>query len=172
MTDILDRLLGLSEVTHSAFKRENIAMQELVEETVEDLTVYAAPPPVEVQVDELPDAYADRKLVHMLITNLVSNSIKYTRYNSRRQIRIGIADDEFEQVFFVRDNGVGFDQAHAERLFEAFNRLGDASSAEGVGLGLTIATRAVERHGGRIWAEGEEGKGATFYFTLAPGNDA
>ena len=138
----------------------------MVEEIVEDLVVSAAPPPIDVQIAELPMANADRNLVHMLVMNLVSNAVKYTRDNDVRRIQIGFEEADLGTIYYVRDNGIGFDQEYADRLFVAFNRLGDASSAEGVGLGLTIATRAVERHGGAIWAKGESGSGATFFFTL------
>ncbi len=166
MADILDRLLGLSEVSHSTFKRETVDMCELVEEIVEDLVISAAPPPVDVQIADLPAADADRNLVHMLVMNLVSNAVKYTKDKEVRRIQIGFEETDSGTIYFVRDNGIGFDQEYADRLFVAFNRLGDASSAEGVGLGLTIATRAVERHGGAIWAKGQSGAGATFFFTL------
>jgi light-regulated signal transduction histidine kinase (bacteriophytochrome) len=166
MANILDRLLGLSEVSHATFIREPIAMRELVHEIAEDLSGAEVPPPVRFEISELPDAFADTTLVHMLLTNLLANAIKYTRSRPVRVVTVGVMSEDDEDVYFVADNGIGFDQDHADAIFGAFNRLDKASSSEGVGLGLTIAHRVVERHDGRIWAEGRVGEGATFYFTL------
>jgi light-regulated signal transduction histidine kinase (bacteriophytochrome) len=171
MTNILDRLLGLSEVSHATFIREPVDMSELVREIAEDLSGAEVPPPVRFEIAELPDAFADTTLVHMLLTNLLSNAIKYTRSRAVRIVTVGVLAEDDEDVYFVADNGIGFDQDHADTIFGAFNRLDKASSSEGVGLGLTIAHRVVERHDGRIWAEGRVGAGAIFYFTLgAAGN--
>lgn len=165
MVNILDRLLGLTAVSHSIFKRENICIRKLARDIASDLTISESMP-VTVQVNDVPDAFADKTLVSMILVNLLGNAIKYTRQNECRVIEVGhILTDGFV-AYSVRDNGIGFDQDDAERLFVAFSRLDAASSVEGVGLGLTIVARAVQRHGGKIWAEGQPGKGATFYFTL------
>jgi|GEM_PF-4849343 len=166
MASILDRLLGLSEVTHATFEREALDMQALAREISEDLRGAEPPPPIDFRVDEIPDALADETLVHMLLTNLLGNAIKFTRSCDVREIRVGAYADGGETVYFVRDNGCGFDQAQSEAIFGAFNRLRGAGRPGGVGLGLTIAQRVIERHEGRIWAEGEPGAGAVFYFTL------
>jgi signal transduction histidine kinase len=166
MAEILDRLLGLSEVTHSTFEREQVDMQGLVEEIIEDLSINEPDPPIDFEVAKLPDARADRNLVQVLLLNLLGNAVKYTNGKENRKIRVGFEAQGAETIYFVKDNGIGFDQEYADRLFGAFNRLGDASAAEGVGLGLTIAARVVERHGGGIWAKGKKNFGATFYFTL------
>jgi signal transduction histidine kinase len=104
----------------------------------------------------------------MLVTNLLSNGIKYTRPNSDRHIRVSFEESGAGPTYCVSDNGIGFDPEDAERLFQAFTRLDGARATDGVGLGLTIAARAAERHDGRIWAISEKGKGASFYFTLSP----
>ena len=166
MATILDRLLGLSEVAHATFGREQIDMRELVGEIAADLSGAEMPPTVRFEIAELPEAFADTTLVHMLLTNLLANAIKYTRSRAVRIVTVGFLADGGEVVYFVADNGIGFDQHHADSIFGAFNRLDKASSSDGVGLGLTIAHRVVERHDGRIWAEGRVGEGATFYFTL------
>ncbi len=168
MANILDRLLGLSEVSHATFGRETVDMRNLTEEIVEDLSGAEPPPPVRFRVDDLPAAYADPTLVHMLLTNLLANAIKYTRTRTTRVVTVGSEMHDGEMVYFVADNGVGFDQDHADTIFGAFNRLDKANSSEGIGLGLTIAHRVVERHDGRIWAQGRVGEGATFYFSLGP----
>ena len=166
MANILDRLLGLSEVSHATFDRERIDMRMLAREIADDLSGAEAPPPVEFRIGDLPEARADATLVHMLVTNLLANAIKYTRTRDPRVVTVGFERRDGEVVYFVDDNGIGFGQEHAERIFGAFNRLDKANSSEGVGLGLTIAHRVIERHAGRIWAEGRPGAGATFYFTL------
>ncbi len=166
MAHILDRLLGLSAVSHSTFQRESVDMQELVREILEDLIVAEPPPPVRIEIGELPTAFADRKLVHMLVMNLLSNGVKYTRQSEDRFIRVSFEETDTGPAYCVSDNGIGFDPEDAVRLFAAFTRLDGAGQSDGVGLGLTIATRAVERHEGRIWAVSEKGQGAKFYFTL------
>ncbi|HNP34862.1 MAG TPA: ATP-binding protein [Woeseiaceae bacterium] len=166
MANILDRLLGMSEVSHATFEREQVNMRQVVEEIIEDLTINEPDPPIEFKIADLPDANADHNLLQVLLLNLVDNAIKYTQSKSLRVITIGFDSTAAETVYFIKDNGIGFDQEYADRLFGAFNRLGDASAADGVGLGLTIAARAVERHGGGIWAKGKKDRGATFYFTL------
>ena len=166
MAEILERLLGLTEASNSVFERSEIDMRELAEEVVGDLLAAEREPRPEVHIGNLPTVRADRKLLQMLLINLVGNAFKYTRDKSDRRILIDYGETERGKAFRVRDNGVGFERACADRLFVAFERVEESTSAEGIGLGLTIAARVIERHGGTIWAEGEPGEGATFYFTL------
>lgn len=168
MTEILDRLLGLSVVSHATFHREPLDLRELVTDLYNELCASEPAPPVEFVIDELPDANADPILVRTLVLNLLSNAFKYTRDKSSRRIHAGFKAQTGNTVYYLRDNGIGFDSASAERMFIAFERLDGNGDSEGVGLGLDIASRVVERHGGRIWAKGETGQGATFFFTLEP----
>jgi signal transduction histidine kinase len=101
-----------------------------------------------------------------VFTNLLSNALKFTRETETARIEIGSRVENGEQIVFVRDNGVGFDMRHANKLFGVFQRLHRAEEYEGTGLGLALVSRIVVQHGGRIWAEGEPGEGACFYFTL------
>jgi len=166
MSDILDRLFGLSLVTHSTFERESIDMCRLVDDTMQELRHCESEPDIDFRVGDLPPASADSTMVKVLLTNLLSNAVKYTRDRDQRRIEVGCESTGNGNTYFVRDNGIGFDNEAASRLFDAFQRLDESVVSDGIGLGLTIAKRAVERHGGEIWAEGERGKGATFYFTL------
>jgi light-regulated signal transduction histidine kinase (bacteriophytochrome) len=166
MADILERMLGLSEVAHSTFHPEMLDMKELISETFDSLAASEPPPVVHLELGELPDAYADRTLVKMLVMNLIGNALKYTRQKDPRWIRVGFEQTAWGGTYRIEDNGIGFPSDSTERLFRAFQRMSDLNLTEGIGLGLAIAARVVNRHRGRIWARGKPGEGATFYFTL------
>jgi signal transduction histidine kinase len=168
MSEILDRLLGLSIVSHATFRREPLDLCEVARDIFDELSPSEPAPPVEFVVDDLPGANADPTLVRTLLLNLLSNALKYTRQKSDRRIAMTFARGDGGIVYCVRDNGIGFDGESAERMFNAFERLDRGHESEGIGLGLDIAARVVSRHGGRIWAEGVPGEGAAFYFTLEP----
>jgi light-regulated signal transduction histidine kinase (bacteriophytochrome) len=120
-------------------------------------------------VESLPQVQCDRGLVAQVFENLISNAVKYTGQRDLAIIEIGQTEAQGELVFFIRDNGAGFDMSNAQKLFRAFQRLHRDEEFEGTGVGLATVRRIVERHGGRIWAESEIGKGAVFYFTLSAG---
>ncbi|MBJ6798698.1 PAS domain-containing sensor histidine kinase [Geomonas propionica] len=122
--------------------------------------------PVEFEIDEGIKAEADPKLARQLLEILISNAWKFSSKTPEARIRFGAKDEAGERIYFVSDNGAGFDMAYAEKLFTVFHRLHRADEFEGSGVGLAIAQRIVTRHGGRIWAESAPGQGATFYFTL------
>ncbi|HLT91105.1 MAG TPA: ATP-binding protein [Woeseiaceae bacterium] len=169
MAEILDRLLGLSIVSDATFRRERVNLTEMVRDLFDELAPAEPPPGVELALAELPDANADPALVRTLALNLLRNALKYTRGRDRRRIEVGYELRDRVPVYFVRDNGIGFDGDPAERLFPS----GERSRADGnphaaTGLGLDIAVRVVRRHEGRIWAESRPGEGAAFYFTLEP----
>lgn len=168
MTEILDRLLGLSVVSHATFRREPLNLREVVQDILDELCASEPAPPVEFVVADLPDVNADPTLVRTLMLNLLSNALKYTRDKASRRITVSFESRDDSVVYCVRDNGIGFNAESAERMFNAFERLEGNSELEGIGLGLDIAARVVGRHGGRIWAEGEPGRGAAFFFTLEP----
>lgn len=165
MADIIDRLLRLSIVSNVTFAREHIDMRRLASETFDELVATEPPPEVEFILHDLPDARADPNLVPILLLNLLGNALKYTRGKDHRRIECGTTNSDGKPCYFIRDNGIGFEPELAEKLFRAFERLGE-DEQPGLGLGLDIAARIASRHDGRIWAEGQPGDGATFYFTL------
>lgn len=171
MANILDRMLGLAAVTHKTFDREKLDMTTLVRETYDDLTASEPEPPARLVLDQLPEVRADRTLVSMMLTNLLANALKYTRGREDAEIRVSAEHVNGVTEYRVSDNGNGFDQRQAVKMFRAFERLDTDGPAEGVGLGLSIVARVVERHEGRIRAEGEPGNGASFLFTLEPEPD-
>jgi light-regulated signal transduction histidine kinase (bacteriophytochrome) len=121
---------------------------------------------VEWRIGHLGEVEADASLVKQVYANLLSNAVKYTRTRERAVIELGVEDEDGEKVFFVRDNGVGFDMKYAHKLFGVFQRLHRPEDFEGTGIGLATAARIVQKHGGRIWADARPDKGATFFFTL------
>ncbi len=121
---------------------------------------------VEVKVGELPAAYGDPRLLKQVWLNLLSNAFKFTRGRDRAVVEVGHEMRDAMAVYFVRDNGTGFDMRYAQKLFGMFQRMHRQEDFEGTGIGLAIVQRIVVRHGGRVWAESAKGKGATFYFTL------
>ena len=168
MTEILDRLLGLSVVSHSIFNRQEMDLAEMIRDVFRELSSTEQPPPVELVVGDLPRVAADPTLVRTLVMNLLSNAIKYTREKPYRRIDVSYEVEDSAVCYCIRDNGIGFEPESAERMFRAFERLDGNGESDGVGLGLDIAARVVKRHGGRIWAEGRRGAGAAVYFTLEP----
>jgi light-regulated signal transduction histidine kinase (bacteriophytochrome) len=121
---------------------------------------------IEWRIGNLPRIECDQGLIKQVFANLISNAVKYTRQRDLAMVEIGQTTIGGESVIFVRDNGAGFDMKNADKLFGAFQRLHRQEEFEGTGVGLATVRRIVQRHGGRIWAEAEMGKGATFYLTL------
>ena len=119
-----------------------------------------------IEVAPLPPAQADAALLRQVWTNLIGNALKYSAKKAEARVDIGAREDAGETVYWVRDNGAGFDMRYAQKLFGVFQRLHRADEFEGTGVGLAIVQRIVARHGGRVWAEGEPGAGACFYFSL------
>ena len=169
MGRLIDDLLALSRVTRREMHRRRVDLSALARAIADELA--AAEPGREVDVRIAPGltAEADPGLVRLLLENLLRNAWKYTRPRGRAMVEFGAERGAAGvTVFFVRDNGVGFDMRHAGRLFQPFQRLHRDDEFEGTGVGLATALRVVRRHGGRIWAEAEPGRGAVFRFTLEP----
>jgi len=168
MQRLIDDMLKLAFVGRQPMDRRMVNLWALVLGVLNDLhkpdgTVVQAKP------DELGDVLADPNLLEHALRNLLSNAVKFSQRAAQPTITIGSEMRGGERVFYVRDNGVGFDAQHAGRLFEVFHRLHRDQDFEGTGVGLTIVKNVIERHGGRVWAESAPGQGATFYFTLGDG---
>jgi light-regulated signal transduction histidine kinase (bacteriophytochrome) len=168
MERLIDALLDLSRLTRRPLCVEPVALSEIADEVVADLREADPERAVEVAVTPGMTAEADPSLTHTLLENLLGNAWKFTRRRAVAHIEVGRLEGG-EEVYYVRDDGAGFDQRYTGRLFNAFERLHDEADFDGTGVGLASVQRIVERHGGRVWAEGAVDEGATFYFTLAPG---
>lgn len=177
MSDLIDDLLALSRVGRQQVERVRVDMAEVARAAWAELAPQLGSRRVEFTIAAMPPGIADPTLVKQVYANLLSNALKFTRPRDCAIIDVGFAeappgvDGRAAQVgpaaaWFVRDNGIGFDMAHAGQVFGLFQRLHRPEEYEGTGVGLAIVQRIVERHGGRVWAAGEPGRGATFYFTL------
>lgn len=162
---LVNALLALARVSETDLHRQRVDTQALVRDVVDQLPQPAGRPPVPVVIGELPEVDADPTLLRQVFVNLIGNALKFASAGSSPQVEVGATLEQGRTVFFVCDNGVGFSSAQAERLFQPFQRLHGARY-EGFGLGLSIVKRIVERHQGRIWAEGRPGQGASFHFSV------
>jgi len=164
MGRLIDGLLELSRVTRAEIRYETVDLSGLVEGIAEELKQSDPERRVEFVIEKGLVAEGDRRLLRVALDNLLSNAWKFTE--KRARIEFGVAKYEGAPAYFVRDNGVGFDMAYADKLFGVFQRLHGPDEFEGTGIGLAMAARIVQRHGERMWAEGKVGRGATIYFTL------
>ncbi len=166
MGQLITTLLNFSQLTRKEINRETVNLGKLAQTIALDLRLREPRRKVTLKIAEGGVVDGDAKLLRVVLDNLIGNAWKYSGKRAEAVIEFGILDEGREKVYFVRDNGVGFDMAYADKLFAAFERLHDSEEFEGIGIGLVTVQRIIQRHGGRIWAEGEVGKGATFYFTL------
>ena len=164
MGQLIDDLLDLSRMTRGKMRRESVDLSALAQAIAEEFSRAQPEHEVEVIVEEGLVANGDGSLLRVVLENLLGNAWKFTRNQPHPRVEFGLLEDR--PTYYVRDNGVGFDMAYAGKLFGAFQRLHSASEFEGTGIGLATVQRIIHRHGGRVWAEGEVGKGATFFFTL------
>ncbi len=166
MGQLIDDLLAFSRLGRKEMFTSKIDMRALAVSVFEELAKEPERGRIEFQVGKLPGTKGDLSLMHQVWANLLSNAIKFTSKKERALIEVGGKQTRDENIYYVRDTGAGFDMEYADKLFGVFQRLHGESEFEGTGVGLAIVQRIIRRHGGRVWAEGEEGKGATFYFAL------
>jgi signal transduction histidine kinase len=167
MEKLIDGLLQFSQLGQRRITRTTVAMYDMVQEVWDENKPQDDSRVIDIRIDQLPEARADDVLIRQVWTNLISNAIKYTKNKERAFIHVGCENLENGIVYFVRDNGAGFDMAYAQKLFTIFQRLHSLKEFDGIGIGLSLVQRIIEKHDGRIWAEAKVNEGATFYFTLS-----
>ena len=166
MGQLIDDLLAFSRLSRQPLKGGQVNMARLVQSVLDDLAPEHAGRQIDIQTGAMPACWGDTALLKQIWVNLLSNAIKYTRGCERALVETGCESGNGENIYYVRDNGAGFDMKYVHKLFGVFQRLHLAEDFEGTGVGLAIVQRIVHRHGGRVWAEAEKGKGAIFRFTL------
>ena len=163
---LVEDLLEFSKVGKTEINKENVPMSDLVDKIIFELIPRDPENKTSVQIDNLSDCVCDKKMIEQVWVNFISNALKYSAKKENPLIRIGNYFKNNEQIYFIRDDGAGFDMAYYNKLFGVFSRLHTEQEFTGTGVGLSIVKRIVERHGGKVWAEGQPGIGATFFFSL------
>jgi PAS domain S-box-containing protein len=163
---LIDDLIKLSRVTRADMRLQDVDLTALALQVVQDLQGRDPERPADFAIAEGLAAHGDARLLQIVLENLLGNAWKFTAGRAPTRIEFGRGESDGEEVFYLRDNGAGFDMAYVDQLFRVFQRLHDSESFPGTGIGLATVQRIIHKHGGRVWATGEVGKGATFYFTL------
>jgi len=166
LEDLIDKLLEFSRLNRAALKRRLLNPARLAREALRTLQEEREGRDVLIALDNMPPCLADRALLKQVYLNLLANALKFTRKCEHAEIQIGHRRDNGETIYFVRDNGVGLDTSRPDSIFKSFRRLRNAQGFEGSGIGLALVKRIIDHHDGRIWAEGEAGRGAAIFFTL------
>src|SRR4030043_433506 len=163
---LLDDILDFIRIGRTEISKSKVSLDKLVKEAIDTMGKETEGRDIFWKIDHLPDVYGDQNMLRTLLVNLISNALKFTRPRSQAIIEIGCTSGDHEEVFYIRDNGVGFEMQYVNKLFGVFHRLHHPDEFEGTGIGLANVRRIIERHGGRNWAEGKVNEGATFYFSL------
>ena len=166
MAQLIEDLLVLSRLSREPIRKRRVDTGRLVREVLAEMWDVYAGRNVEAVIEELPACRADRALLKQVFVNLLGNALKFTQQRERTEVGVGFMETNNETVYFIRDNGIGFDTSESESLFLPFHRLTNARDFEGSGIGLALAKRIIERHDGRIWVESMKDRGTTFCFTL------
>ncbi|HWA82819.1 MAG TPA: ATP-binding protein, partial [Fimbriimonadaceae bacterium] len=166
MSELIDALLTLSRLGRVEMKRENVDLSEMAEGMLKDLAKADSWRANGYVVRKGMMAEGDARLLHITLENLISNAWKFSMRAAEPMVEVGTKKMGDRTCFYVRDNGIGFDMAYSSKLFKPFERLHSEAEFNGTGIGLATVARIIHRHGGEIWAESAEGRGATFYFTL------
>ena len=167
MGQLVDDLLKMGQIGRQELMCRPTALSSLVESALQDLEPECAGREIDWRIGELPSVECDPGLMRQVFANLLSNAVKYTRRREKAVIEVGQVTLDGAPAVFIRDNGAGFDQHYAHKLFGVFQRLHHSEEFEGTGVGLATVQRILQKHGGRIWAEAKVDKGATFFFALA-----
>lgn len=165
MGQLIEDLLQFSRIGRKDLEVGECSMEEVVQKVITEAKNLNSGRKIEVTVEQLPPAKGDKNLLERVWESLISNAIKYSREKPETKITIGGSKADNEVIYFIKDNGAGFDMKYKDNLFKAFQRL-HGSEFEGTGLGLANISRIITKHGGRVWAEGKVDEGATFYFSL------
>lgn len=171
MGQLIDDLLSFSRMGRQQMEPVRVDMAQLARSVFDEIMIMSPGRKIEFQVANLAPACGDRAMLKQVFVNLLSNAIKYSRNREIACIKVGCEPGDGENIYFVKDNGAGFDMKYSHKLFGVFQRLHSAREFEGTGVGLALVQRIVNRHGGRVWAEGKVGEGATFYFALPVGSE-
>lgn len=171
MGQLIDDMLKLANVTSSTLTRQTVNLSALARSIASELQLSQPERAARFSIAADVTAYGDQRLLRVVLANLLENAWKYTGQREEADIEFGAMDGRSGKIYFVRDNGAGFDMTYAGKLFSVFQRLHGADEFEGNGIGLATVQRVIRRHGGKVWGEGEVGKGATFYFTLGQETD-
>jgi signal transduction histidine kinase len=166
MARLIEDILAFSRLGRRELIKSEIDMTALAQSSGREIKDYTPSRGFQLTINPLPPAQGDPNLIKQVWLNLLGNAVKFTASMQPGRIEVGALHESGENIYFVKDDGVGFDQAHADKLFGAFQRLHGASKFEGTGLGLAIVHKIIQRHGGRVWAEGKVNEGATFFFSL------
>lgn len=170
MGDLIDNLLSFSRLGKREVNKGNVDMNFLINSVIEELKMSEEGKKITWKTHPLPNCHADYHLLKQAVMNLVSNAVKYSGKKDAPEVEIGFQNGDEESVYFIKDNGAGFDMKYADKLFGVFQRLHRPTEFEGTGVGLAIVHRIISRHDGKVWAESELEKGATFYFSI-PSNE-
>jgi signal transduction histidine kinase len=166
MDRLITDLLRLSQLNRQPLHKTPVRFGDLAQRVIDGMTHERAGRDIDFVIADFPTWQVDAGLMQQVLVNLISNAIKFTRERAKARIEVGYRMDGTTLVVFVKDNGVGFNMKYMNKLFGVFQRLHSADQFEGTGVGLSIVRRIIERHGGKVWVDGEQDQGATFYFSL------